>query len=259
MKRLCDHSVIFVHYPVGAGGWFLTSLIYHAFDQSEPFEFDHLGSGHGNRSIQYINNFYKDFQQSAEGTAILYEQQNNEFSKDKKIEYLQNNLFLSPLAKNHIPQVISIHCKNINLFLEAFPNSTCIQINVKPEEIDRCTFNYLYKILSVTPLNFETFCKDRGLTEAEYQVAKEKIKNLRENFEYFKWVNPFIENTIKSVDNDSKFDSRIFEIFYSDYMNDDSAHVLKSIFKFLDYNIENNLLDKLSGFMLTYRSLQPKL
>ena len=57
MKYLKDAPIVFVHYPIGAGGWFLASLIYFAYDQSESFEFDNRGSGHSNRAIQYINNF----------------------------------------------------------------------------------------------------------------------------------------------------------------------------------------------------------
>jgi hypothetical protein len=259
MKRLVDHPVIFVHYPVGAGGWFLTSLIYHAFDQSDPFEFDQLGSGHGNRAIQYINNFYKDFQQSQEGIWILNETNYEFFSKEQRIEYLQNSLLISPLANNSAPQVISLHCKNINIFLEAFPTSKCVQINVSNDDINRCLYNYLHKILSVTPINFETFCKDKGLSDTEFETAKIKIQNLKENFSYFSWVRPFIENTVKSVENFSSFDDRIFEIFYQEYMEDDPNHILKSIFNFLNYTIDNEMIDKLSGFMLTYRSLQPKI
>ena len=80
MKYLKDAPIVFVHYPIGAGGWFLASLIYFAYDQSESFEFDNKGSGHSNRAIQYINNFYKDFLGSKQGTDILEDNNYENFS-----------------------------------------------------------------------------------------------------------------------------------------------------------------------------------
>ena len=260
MKRMHDSKTIFVQYPVGAGGWFLTSLIYHRYDQYDSFEFDQQGSGHGNRAIQYINNFYKDFLRSEKGEHILEDTGYEQFSKDQRIEHMRESLLVSPQANNNAPQVVSLHCKNIDIFLEAFPNSKCIQINIDQQDLITCTFNYLFKILSVTPINFETFCAERGIIGDDFKVAQEKIKNLtRENMDYFKWVTPFIEKTAKSKLNDPIYDNRIFEIDYKDYMTDSPHAILTAMFDFLDSPIESQLLDTLAGYMLTYRSLQPKL
>ncbi len=260
MKRMCDHETIFVQYPVGAGGWFLTSLIYHRYDPRDSFEFDQLGSGHGNRAIQYINNFYKDFLRSELGEKILEDVGYDTFSKEQRVKHIQDSLLISPLANNNAPQVVSLHCKNIEVFLEAFPNSKCIQINIEQEDLITCTFNYLFKILAVTPLNFETFCEERGIVGDEFKLAQEKVKNLtQENMKYFQWVTPFIEKTAKTAPNNPLYDDRIFEIDYKDYMTDTPHAVLKAIFEFLDSPTDPQLLDTLAGYMLTYRSLQPKL
>lgn len=260
MKRIYDTDTIFIQYPVGSGGWFLTSLIYHRYDQREAFEFDMVGSGHGNRAIQYINNFYKDFLRSELGEKILEDIDYDTFSKEQRIQHIRDSLLISPLATSDAPQVISLHCKNIDIFLEALPKSKCVQINIDDVDLVTCTFNYLFKILSVTPINFETFCAERGVTGDEFKTAQEKVQNLtKENLEYFKWVTPFIEKTAKSKPNDPVHEVRIFEINYKDYMSDDPHRVLNAIFGFLDGYIDPQLLDKLVGYMLTYRSLQPKI
>jgi hypothetical protein len=260
MKRMCDSETIFVQYPVGAGGWFLTSLIYHRFDQQDSFEFDQLGSGHGNRAIQYINNFYKDFLRSDLGEKILEDTGYDTFSREQRIQHIKDSLFISPLANNNVPQVVSLHCKNIEVFLEAFPNSKCVQINIDQDDLITCTFNYLFKILAVTPINFETFCAERGIVGDDFKLAQEKVKDLtRENMKYFQWVTPFIEKTARSKANSPIYDSRIFEIDYKDYMSDTPQAILTAMFDFLDSPTEPQLLDTLVGYMLTYRSLQPKL
>ena len=178
MPLLADFPVVFVHYPTGAGGWFLSSLLHYSFDQTEPFTFDQVGSGHSNRSIQYINNFYKDFLQTDKGKDIIYEKNYDTFSKEQRVAYIKELLQVAPDANKNIPQVISIHCQNINLFLEALPHAKCVQITISDEDLLKCTFNYLFKILAITPFNFETFCAERGIINDQFELAKEKIKNL---------------------------------------------------------------------------------
>lgn len=259
MKFLKDQDVIFVHYPVGSGGWFLSSLIYYAHDQTETFEFDLRGSGHGNRAIQYINNFYKDFVNSKEGKDILHESNYENFSKQQRLEYLRKMLLVSPLAKDHIPHVISIHCQNINIFLEAFPNSKCVQINITEEQLSVCRFNYLFKIIATTDFHCETFCKDSGLTEIETHQAKSKIQDLRSNFKDFDWATPIIKKLNKTLPNELIFDKRIFEIFYTEYMNDPADHLVTEICNFLQINVTHNLHNELAGYIFQYRALQPQI
>lgn len=259
MRYLRDYPVVFVHYPTGAGGWFLSSLLHYSFDQTEEFTFDSVGSGHSNRSIQYINNFYKDFLQSKEGNDIIYNKNYDKFTVDQRIQYLKENLLVAPDAKENIPQVISIHCQNINPFLEAFPYSKCIQINIDEADLLKCTFNYLFKILSITPINFETFCRERNIINDQFELAKEKIKNLTaENLKWFEWAVPFIKETAKAVNNDPKFDDRILEISYTDYMNDDVDHVISALVYFVNEDCDRELLKKLCNFTLHYRLTQPK-
>jgi hypothetical protein len=259
MKYLKDAPTIFVHYPIGAGGWFLSSLIYFAYDQSEPFEFDNKGSGHNNRAIQYINNFYKDFLGSKEGADILEDANYENFPQQQRLAYLRDNLLISPLAKDSVPQVISIHCRNINIFLEAFPNSKCIQINITDDQKKLCRFNYLFKILSTTEIHFETFCRDNGLSETEIKNAKVKIQNLKDHFDEFEWTSKSITKLNKTVENYPEFDKRILEIFYNEYINDPADYLLAEICKFLEISLEENLRNDLTGYIFQYRALQPKL
>lgn len=259
MKFLKDSPVIFVHYPIGAGGWFLSSLIYYAHDQSEAFEFDTRGSGHKNRSIQYINNFYKDFLGSTQGNDILEDVNYESFSKTQRLEYLQKHLLVSPLAKDHVPQVISIHCRNINIFLEAFPKSTCVQINITEDQGLLCRFNYLFKILATAEIHFETLCREHGLNEIEIADAKIKIHDLKDNIEQFAWLDKFLSKFSKTVENKQEFDDRILEIFYTEYMEDAPENVLTEIFNFLKNPLKENLRNELIGYISQYRVLQPKL
>jgi len=96
MKKLIDSStpILFVQYPVGAGGWFLTSLLYTAFHPDVPLKHNALGSGHANIKITSLNNFamvsLEDTYQS-----ILYQTESN-MSRDDKIEYIRNTLINNP-------------------------------------------------------------------------------------------------------------------------------------------------------------------
>jgi len=259
MLLLSDFPVIFVHYPTGAGGWFLSSLLHYSFDQTEPFTFDQVGSGHSNRSIQYINNFYKDFLQTEQGKNIIYETNYDIFSKEARIKYIRESLLIAPNANKTIPQVISIHCQNINLFLEALPHAKCVQIIISDKDLLKCTFNYLFKILAITPINFETFCAERGIINDQFKIAKEKIKNLNaENLKWFEWAIPFIKDTAKSIENNNKFKDRILEISYEKYMNHDHDLVLEEIIEFVNPDCSLELFQHLSAYMLSYRLTQPR-
>jgi hypothetical protein len=259
MPRLADFPVILVHYPTGAGGWFLSSLLHYSFDQSEPFTFDQVGSGHSNRSIQYINNFYKYFLQTKNGSDIVFETNCDTFLKEDRIAFIKESLLVAPDANKNIPQVISIHCQNINLFLEALPQAKCVQITITEDELLKCTFNYLFKVLSNTPFNFEKFCAERGIVEDQFEIAKEKIKNLNaENLKWFEWAVPFIKSSVKSVDNNVEFKDRILELPYTRYMNHDHELVLEEIIEFANPTCSLEIFEQLAGYVLSYRLTQPR-
>jgi hypothetical protein len=87
MKTLTESSVLFVHYPTGAGGWFLASLLHYAADQSTPFYFDAHGSGHANQAIRLINNWYTDIVCSPIGMAIIHNNEHELYSKSDRINF----------------------------------------------------------------------------------------------------------------------------------------------------------------------------
>lgn len=257
MTKLKDVPCIFVHYPTGAGGWFFSSLLYNCIDDSDPLLFDQVGSGHANRSISYTTNFYKDFLQEDRGLDIIYDRNHENFDHEQRIEYIKNKLLVAP-DSNISKHVISIHCKNINVFLEAMPMLKVVQINISDDDLLKCTFNYLYKVLSQTPINFHTFCEERGITGKELEIAKEKIQNLnRENLEYFRWVIPHIEETNQTIPNDSRFSSRIHSMTYTDYMTVDPEIMMRNVLDFIDCKYDQDLLDRVSGYILSYRMTQP--
>jgi len=257
MPLLADFPVIFVHYPTGAGGWFFSSLLYNCFDTSDPLLFDQVGSGHANRSISYTTNFYKDFLQEDRGLDIIYDRNYENFTKSQRVDYIRNKLLVAPDA-DISTHVISIHCKNINVFLEALPLLKVVQINITDGDLLRCTYNYLYKVLSQTPLNFHTFCEERGITGSELEIARQKIQNLnKENIEYFRWVIPFIQETNQTIPNDAKFVSRIYSMMYEDYMTIDPGIMMKEVLDFVQCEYDRDLFETACGHILSYRMTQP--
>ena len=117
----------------------------------------------------------------------------------------------------------------------------------------------MFKILSTTEINFETFCRDNGLSETEIKNAKVKIQNLKDHFDEFEWTSKFITKLNKTVENSPEFDKRILEIFYNEYINDPADYLLTEICKFLEISLEENLRNDLTGYIFQYRALQPKL
>jgi hypothetical protein len=257
MTKLHDVPCVFVHYPTGAGGWFFSSLLYYCFDNTEPLLFDQVGSGHANRSISYTTNFYKNFLQEDQGLDIIYDRNYENFSHEERIKYIRSKLLVAP-DSNISTHVISIHCKNINVFLEALPLLKVVQINIEEKDLLKCTYNYLFKVLSQTPINFYTFCEERGITGDELEIARQKIQNLnKENMEYFRWVVPFIEETNQTISNDDRFLNRIYEISYTEYMSMDIEIMMRQILDFVECQYDQGLFEQACGHVLSYRMTQP--
>ena len=106
MKKLIDSAtpILFVQYPVGAGGWFLTSLLYTAFNPAEILKHNSNGSGHANTKITSLNNFAM-ISLEDEYQSILYQTESN-MSRDNKIQHIRNTLINNPHKEENI-----IHAK----------------------------------------------------------------------------------------------------------------------------------------------------
>jgi len=255
MTKLTEVPVVFIHYPTGAGGWFLSAIIHYSFDQSVPFRFDQVGSGHANDHVRYINNFYTDVTLTKEYELIMSDSKYDEFSWDDRIKFLQDNIVAN---RTDITHTISLHCKNINVFLEAFPNSKCIQITIEDDDWLVCAGNFLYKRLMTKTL-FNVFCEKNGVTDIETAYQKFlKIKDSRENLEYFAWATAYVESTAKSLPNFTQFDNRIMEITFKEYMFDELDNVLTAMLNFAEVKYDRHLYDELYGYVLRYRLEQPK-
>jgi hypothetical protein len=256
MKKLIDSltPILFVQYPVGAGGWFLTSLLYTAFHPDVPLKHNALGSGHANTVITSINNFSMI---SLEDTyrSILYQTESN-MSRNDKIEYIRNTLINNPQNEETIIHTISIHCQDINIFLEAFPNSKAIQIIIKDEQIPQCTFNFVHKVLKGNLTYFEKVCKDYG---KNFKVEKTYLENINlAALDNLNWIHKLID--MSNIKNEilSKFDNRVLEIDYDQYIKyADANHLISYIENFLQapwsIEIKNRLVDELE----LYRTIQP--
>ena len=83
MKTLTELPIIFVSYPLGAGGWFLSSLIQKWYDPLLELVIDKKGSGHANTFIYHINNFYKDYVHSDIGVSIIDDSNHDRYTKDQ--------------------------------------------------------------------------------------------------------------------------------------------------------------------------------
>ena len=255
MKKLIDSStpILFVQYPVGAGGWFLTSLLYTAYHPLETIKHNSQGSGHANTKITSINNFSMI---SLEETyqSILY--QTSTMTYDEKIEYIKNTLTNNPHKEEEIIHTISIHCQDINVFLETFPNSKAIQIEIKDEQIPQCAFNFIHKVLKTNLIYFEKVCNDYG---KDFEIEKQYLENVNLTaLDNLKWINKLIDKSNIKNKGLENFNNRILTIEYDQYIKHaDAEHLITSIDNFLQAEwsqlTKHTLVDELE----LYRTIQP--
>ena len=256
MKKLIDSAtpILFVQYPVGAGGWFLTSLLYTAYHPSEVIKHDLVGSGHANTQIESINNFrmiaLTDTYQS-----ILYQTESN-MSRTDRIEHIRNTLVNNPHGEEEVIHPISIHCQDINIFLEAFPNSKAIQILINNEHIPTCTFNFIHKVLKGDLIYFEKLCKDYG---KHFEIEKKYLENIDLTaLDNLKWINDVID--VSNIKNEllEEFDSRTLTIDYDQYIKyADAGHLISCIDNFLQAGWSMQIKHQLVEELELYRIIQP--
>lgn len=255
MKKLVDSPtpILFVQYPIGAGGWFLASLLYTAFYTTETIKHNSQGSGHANTKIASLNNFSRisleEIYQS-----ILY--QTSTMSYDDKIEYIRNTLINNPHNEEKIIHTISIHCQDINVFLEAFPNSKAIQIEITDQQIPQCAFNFIHKVLKTNLIYFEKVCNDCG---KNFEIEKKHLENFDLSaLDNLKWINNLIDMTNTKNQILDKFDSRALIIEYDQYIKHANAgHLIASIEKFLQTEWSILTKKKLVDELEWYRTIQP--
>lgn len=256
MKKLIDSAtpIVFVQYPVGAGGWFLTSLLYTAFNPEETLKHNSNGSGHANTKITSLNNFamisLEDAYQS-----ILYQTESN-MSRADKIAHIRNTLINNPHKEENIIHTISIHCQDINVFLEAFPNSKAIQIEIKGDQVSLCAFNFIHKVLRGNLIYFEKICKDYGKDFEVEKLYLEKVDLLA--LDNLKWINNLIEVSNIKKEVIEQFDSRVLTIEYDQYIKyADANHLISCINDFLQANWNIQITNKLVDELELYRTIQP--
>jgi hypothetical protein len=258
MKKLTELPLIFVQYPSGAGGWFLTALLHYSFDQSEGFYFDEFGSGHANQHIRTINNWYDEIVMSPIGMAIIHDDEHDKYTREERIEYLKNNVVASDTANLNIPQFICLHCVDIGIFLEAFPNSKCIQINITEEDLLACTVLFLRKRFDLE--KFKMFCKEFPEYTDAPLMGYEKLQAqvfTKPELEYFKWATPYVLSLAKNVDNNPQHDDRLLEIMFADYITDDVASVVSALLNFVGSTPNKIVFDALNLYLIKYRVQQP--
>lgn len=256
MKKLIDSAtpILFVQYPVGAGGWFLTSLLYTAYHPLETLKHDSNGSGHANTKITSLNNFamisLEDTYQS-----ILYQNEST-MSRDDKIQYIRNTLISNLPCEDYCVHTISIHCQDINIFLEAFPNSKAIQIEIKDEQISICTFNFIHKILKTDLIYFEKVCND---CDKDFEIEKQYLKNIDLTaLDNLKWINKLIDKSNIKEEVIEKFDSRVLSVEYDQYIKHaDAGHLIACIDNFLQAEWSQLTKNKLVDELELYRTIQP--
>lgn len=256
MKKLIDSPtpIVFVQYPVGAGGWFLASLLYAAHYSTVTIKHDAVGSGHANTQIQTINNFRMIALEDAY-KSILY-QTASTMSRSDKIEHIRNTLVNNLYKEEEIIHPISIHCQDINIFLEAFPNSKAIQISIKNEQIPLCAFNFIHKVLKRDLIYFEKICKDYC---KDFEVEKTYLQNIDLTaLDNLRWLHDLIEvSNIKSKILE-EFDSRVLTIDYDQYMiHADADDLISCIEEFFEVKWNTLVKNKLVDELELYRIIQP--
>ena len=258
MKKLTELPLIFVQYPSGAGGWFLTALLHYSFDQSSGFYFDEFGSGHANQHIRLTNNWYDEVVMSPIGMAIIHDDEHETYTKTERIEFLRTTVAASENTNLEIPQFICLHCVDINIFLEAFPNSKCVQINITDDDLLACTVLFLKKRFDLE--KFKLFCSQFPEYTDDPNIGFEKLQAqtyCTEDLEYFKWATPYVLSLAKNIDNDPKFDDRLFEIMFADYWTDEVDSVIRALLGFVNSNPSQQVFDALNLYLIKYRFQQP--
>ena len=236
------------------GGWFLTSLLYTAFNPEETLKHNSNGSGHANTKITSLNNFamisLEDAYQS-----ILYQTESN-MSRDDKIQYIRNTLINNPHKEENIIHTISIHCQDINVFLEAFPNSKAIQIEIKDKQIPLCAFNFIHKVLKTNLIYFEKVCNDYS---KDFEIENQYLKNVDLlALDNLKWINQLINKSNIKEEVLEKFDSRVLTIEYDQYIKHaDAGHLIACIDTFLQAEWSPLTKHKLVNELELYRTIQP--
>jgi hypothetical protein len=242
-----DHPIIFICYPLGAGGTFLASMIQKALTPEVNLTVDSKGSGHGNTYISHIQGVYKDNLFSDIGRAIVNDTDYETWTTAQRIEHLQN--FIIPF---HKPTVISLHCANLDIFIEAFPNAKFICIDTTSDQIERCRFNVLHKAISG---NVSLLTGLVAKYNQDFNECVGRIQNLTvENLEFFKWL----DEEILFVSAKKKYVlDNLLHISYADYLDGDENAFLQPIFEFcnLDASQYNELVDGL----MWYRLSQPRM
>ena len=256
MRSMVNSPIIFVTYPIGAGGWFLASLLNSAYtDTVDSIKHDTRGSGHDNTEISKLNNWYTSVQDNTIQD-ILYQKNISILSTDQRIEYLRKTLIASPQYNNIMTHVISLHCQDANLFLTAFPNSKAIIINITNDDIAICTFNFIYKVLQINLKYFETFCKMHGRDYAAYVNLLQSID--LSSLKKLQWIAKDIEMTTLSVPIDDLYNSRVLYLDYQDYIyNADPLELLQQLNDFLRTDWSAKTMDRLADEIVLYRLRQP--
>lgn len=256
MQTMIETNIIFVTYPIGAGGWFLASLLNSTYTNTlEHIKQNARGSGHANMELSRLNNWYTLVQDNIIQD-ILYQTNTDTMSEQDRIEYLRKSLVASPEYGNEITHVISLHCQNLNLFLKAFPNSKSIIIDIVEEDLDKCVFNFIYKVLPLNLKYFETVCNTHNRDFKKYSPFLQNI-NL-ESLENLKWISTDIKKTIPFVTIEDEFQDRITHINYQDYINvADPMELVLYLNNFLKTNWSSDVIDSLVDEIVLYRLKQP--
>ena len=257
MKLLIDTPLIFVSYPIGSGGWFLSSLLYSAYN-SLTIKHNTQGSGHSNKDITFLNNWYTYMVTNEIAQDILYQKNYDTLSYNDRVRYVANNFKSAPGVDPANVQVVSIHCQDTNILLDAFPKSKAIIIEITEDNIQKCVFNFIYKVLALNPIYFKKVCEDYG---KDYDVLTKYLGYVNlESLEKLSWVSDLINMTNHKVDIKDEFEDRVFRISYDDYMNNaDPSDLILAFNEFLQTNWSSHTLDHLQTELVMYRLSQPPL
>lgn len=257
MTKLADHPMLLIHYPTGAGGWFLASLLHYAYDQRHPLSFDNVGSGHANQHIRLINNWYDEIIPTAIGEALIHDYHYDMYTEQQRIDFLRDNLSATELFDKNTVHVLSLHCANINVFMKALPYSKCIQINVNDDDLLKCTGLFLKKKLSFE--QFAIFAQQFSVPEYQYSSLFQKLQHIQtlDDLVDFHWAVPYITSLQKNVENDTEFDTRMFEIMFTDLMTANADQLIQSLLTFMEHTVSQQTYDNLINYLETYRNQQP--
>lgn len=232
IKNFYPKPKIFVRYPPGGSGHFLSLLI---ISLKYPVQLSNDSSGH-----QYIESINQGHNFNQQWTADFRKYLQVDTDINISARWLKENFKFNEIDRDFY--IVHTHAKNFLPFLVAWPESKVISINFCDNDIDQMAYNWVIKSLALDQSN-------------EWNVIERKLLDLQQTYKKLLWIDL---NTLKEQKNIcmlsyiSKFglsnyssprvnkpDSHnVFNLNFSSITDGKFIQILNRLIKFLDIEVK---------------------